>query len=980
MKKLIMMTTALMVCLTIYSAINDLKNQNTHNTINTPSLPEYNNKPSKLHVAVQNNNLNEVKKLINSGFNVNTTYRWPSSGVYRDGHGSTPLHLALLQKNNDIAKFLIDKGANLTMPDDDGVTPLHLVQNVEMLRLILSKIKNPTQAISTEDNWEGTPLEYALGWCNIDIANELIKNKAVLYPNAEAIYSGLTKPNCDLEKYINTLIQYNPDMSDWLKQQTKIYNFLTQKGITLKTNQNPKTFPNIRESLYTPFMSADIKLELATLISGNSDTHSINRADEDGNTVLLRIAGHDRFMINQKIRFIQKLIELGADFNIKNNKKETFIDKLLQSTPPHQKISLDFYLFDMAKGINIPIEDKKTLITMLASNGLNINDQDPTGSTPLASLMNDEQISTSDKKILIELYRKLEANDITNSFKETPIQSYIRNDNISLTEKKELIKLFKNKKGLSESLHEILYANISKSEKINFMKELINNGANIFEIDPHQSETALTLMIQHDGDFSIEEKLDILKTAASKNPIVDKKDLAEHLFYTVNRSPHTGKQKIEFIKIFIQVGADVNMRNDTDETTLSFLLKNNRIPIDDMKEIAQFLVQNGADVNIGGFEGTPLQNLIFNDIPFRDKKDLIVFLIKNGANTNLTDSRNVHIDTLILRHYAFSLNDKKELIQLLHNTQTTEISTETTPVNYQNIDFFKQIAKWGNTQKNKNNGKTMSLFTVLNQNTNEDETLSLLEFYIKNGASVNEKDSIGRTPLEVILTEKIFSQEENKAKALSIIIENGSDLDMERLNVILTESDLKSTDKQLLTSIIIKNKKTSLTQTLPIYQILELNNISLDEKVNLLTQSLKSSSQKSKQDLLFDIYFILIKPDIPATYKTELTEPYLDQININQTISSACSLLCIVAIEKTLTFQDKQIIMTSLIKHGADANAILIDETLLTYFTRLDDVDMVKILLSSNPDITKQDSKGHRPTDLIKSKEMQLLFDKYSQQ
>ena len=72
--------------------------------------------------------------------------------------------------------------------------------------------------------------------------------------------------------------------------------------------------------------------------------------------------------------------------------------------------------------------------------------------------------------------------------------------------------------------------------------------------------------------------------------------------------------------------------------------------------------------------------------------------------------------------------------------------------------------------------------------------------------------------------------------------------------------------------------------------------------------------------------------------------------------------------------------MSSLIKYGADANTILIDETLLTYFTRLDDVGMVEILLSSNPDITKQDSKGHKPIDLIKSKEMQLLFDKYSQQ
>lgn len=49
MKKLIIMTTALMVCLTIYSAINDLKKQNTHNPINNTSLQEYNTKLSKLY-------------------------------------------------------------------------------------------------------------------------------------------------------------------------------------------------------------------------------------------------------------------------------------------------------------------------------------------------------------------------------------------------------------------------------------------------------------------------------------------------------------------------------------------------------------------------------------------------------------------------------------------------------------------------------------------------------------------------------------------------------------------------------------------------------------------------------------------------------------------------------------------------------------------------------------------------------------------
>ncbi|WP_163710151.1 acyltransferase family protein [Mangrovibacterium lignilyticum] len=69
-----------------------------------------------IHAAVISGNLDAVKQLVNQGIDINLT---------EPEGGSTPLILAALFNKPDIAKFLIDNGADLNFRNNDGSTALH---------------------------------------------------------------------------------------------------------------------------------------------------------------------------------------------------------------------------------------------------------------------------------------------------------------------------------------------------------------------------------------------------------------------------------------------------------------------------------------------------------------------------------------------------------------------------------------------------------------------------------------------------------------------------------------------------------------------------------------------------------------------------------------------------------------------------------------------------------------------------------------
>lgn len=59
----------------------------------------------------------------------------------RDGWLKTPLHYAVYNKHNHIARYLLDRGAQHDAQDDAGITPLHeatQVNNHEMIEVLQS--------------------------------------------------------------------------------------------------------------------------------------------------------------------------------------------------------------------------------------------------------------------------------------------------------------------------------------------------------------------------------------------------------------------------------------------------------------------------------------------------------------------------------------------------------------------------------------------------------------------------------------------------------------------------------------------------------------------------------------------------------------------------------------------------------------------------------------------------------------------------
>jgi Protein kinase domain/Ankyrin repeats (3 copies) len=100
----------------------------------------------------QDHDVNKVKALLDRGVNPNA----------KDANGSTLIHYAVINNQVDIAKLLIDRGADIhTHYREDGHTVLHLAvlyQDGEMTKLLLDNKADP----NTRDNFKFTPLHVAV--------------------------------------------------------------------------------------------------------------------------------------------------------------------------------------------------------------------------------------------------------------------------------------------------------------------------------------------------------------------------------------------------------------------------------------------------------------------------------------------------------------------------------------------------------------------------------------------------------------------------------------------------------------------------------------------------------------------------------------------------------------------------------------------------------------------------------------------------
>ena len=73
---------------------------------------------NEYHAAVMQNSVSKAEHIFESDIDANIDER-------DDRSGQTPLMMSVLMGRTDLVKFFLEKGADVTIPEKDGYTPVH---------------------------------------------------------------------------------------------------------------------------------------------------------------------------------------------------------------------------------------------------------------------------------------------------------------------------------------------------------------------------------------------------------------------------------------------------------------------------------------------------------------------------------------------------------------------------------------------------------------------------------------------------------------------------------------------------------------------------------------------------------------------------------------------------------------------------------------------------------------------------------------
>ncbi|UZR97719.1 ankyrin repeat domain-containing protein [Chondrinema litorale] len=140
-KALLSIITFILVLSACTQASNNPDTQSVDKPVAAPSVD--------IHTAVLSGNIDAVKQHIKSGTDINM--KEPMSG-------STPLISAATFGKTEIAKILVDAGANLALKNNDGATALHTAAffgRIEIVQVLIDAKADK----SLRNNYGATPRE-----------------------------------------------------------------------------------------------------------------------------------------------------------------------------------------------------------------------------------------------------------------------------------------------------------------------------------------------------------------------------------------------------------------------------------------------------------------------------------------------------------------------------------------------------------------------------------------------------------------------------------------------------------------------------------------------------------------------------------------------------------------------------------------------------------------------------------------------------
>lgn len=619
-----------------------------------------------LFSAVEDNNIKKVKSYLEQGANCNAL----------DSYNRTALINASVCGYDDIAKLLIEEGTDVNIQDKAGATALmYTVRNTnyEMVEFLL---KNGAD-VNIRDITGETALYYSIehnsfGQENetenaIKILNLLIKYGAdvntkndegtslldVSYRSSKSenkeMFKILVENGFDLESRINDDdSDYTPLMIAVYKEDYDMVKYLLDKGA------NPNAVNNEKK---TALMIANDEgnNNIAKLLIEQGA--NINTQDEDGCTALMTAA------LIGDYEMVKFLLENGADINTKDNDGASLLDisyrpstALVQNREMFKVlVENGFDLESRIKGGNdyptdydytplmiAALKNDYDMVKFLVEKGANINAKTPYSSeyssveTPLLLSLDYEHIdSIYDENSSVAEFLINNGADINvkNNHGETPLMYASRVHNIKVVElliqKNADINAFNN------------YGNTALMYGVNNLvtvKLLVENGA-----DVNFYKGGSTALISA-CEYSHERNIDVIKYLVSKNANINAQDNEGDT--ALNKTLDTLDEgsidilDFEIANFLIEQGADVNIKNKREYTPLIYLGMgegnfNNKSFQEYRIKLAEVLLEKGADINAKDYNGYTSLIWACSSSGSRFAEPFVKFLVEKGADVNI---------------------------------------------------------------------------------------------------------------------------------------------------------------------------------------------------------------------------------------------------------------------------------------------------------------------------------------------------------
>ena len=387
-------------------------------------------------------------------------------------------------------------------------------------------------------------------------------------------------------------------------------------------------------SIHMAAKTGNLEIVRKHLISGTNP----NTKNNDNQTPL------DLAMLKNHLEIVQELMKYGADVNLKYDTGET----PLHLTSHYGLLEIAKLLLDHGALVNTaddcnqesPLHyavnacyDDDRLVLELLKHGADSNAKNIAGRTPLHKAVVDEgKISLI--KTLAQYGAIIDSLD-----KEgyTPlhlviwmIKQYQIEDQEYIEVIRELLRIGANPNVANNQGDTPLHT-AALCGSVTIVTELLRNGADVHAITDENQYTPLFYAVMKDDDNhlhgTVENHIEIVRLLLQFGAKID-------ALNTSGDTPlHHAQDTIEFVSYLLKQGANPDVQNCEFNQTILHEVSESKFP-----KIVKLLLEDGAEVNLASFEGTPLHHAISKEYvenySTQEILEVVTLLLQNGANVN----------------------------------------------------------------------------------------------------------------------------------------------------------------------------------------------------------------------------------------------------------------------------------------------------------------------------------------------------------